>query len=77
MIRTYPQIDSGRCGLTRAKFVAMQERIAELERLVSEMHSTSHRVSFTAETIIGGVRYEPGDYVLMRIGPVTHEDPAF
>lgn len=53
-------------------------RIAELEKTLSEIHASVRRVTFTAEWYLDGLRHEPGDYVIMRVGPVPDGyEPAF
>jgi hypothetical protein len=53
-----------------------RRRVANLEKLVSDIHSTGRRVTMTSEAYIGGLRFDPGDYMIMRIGPVS-DDPKF
>lgn len=35
------------------------------------------RLSFSQEWYLDGLRHPPGDYVLMRVGPVTSDDVPF
>ena len=54
------------------------ERIAELETQLSEIHSTDRRTTQTHEWYLDGLRYPPGEYVIMRVGPVPDDyEPTF
>ena len=53
-------------------------RIIAAEKLTqTEQHGAERRMSFAHEWYIEGVRTPPGEYVLMRIGPVTSDEPIF
>lgn len=54
-----------------------ETRVAELERQLSEIHASARRMSFAHEWYIEGVRTPPGDYVLMRLGPASSDEPVF
>lgn len=60
-----------------AEIKRQAKRIAELEAQIAEIHASTRRMSFRDEWYLEGVRNPPGDYVLMRIGPVTSEDVPF
>lgn len=60
----------------QSEMLAMGARIAELEAQVSEIHNSSRRVQIDYEMIIYGVRVEPGQYVMMRVGDACF-DPTF
>ena len=56
----------------------LRARVDELEALVSETHTSVRRFTLTSEAVIRGLRYPPGTYTIMRIGPVADDDePAF
>lgn len=59
------------------EILRMGERIAELEKIISDMHGSGRRFTFDREVYIQGLRVGPGDYVLMRIGPATVEEHPF
>ena len=61
-------------GMSRAEMLA---RIAELEAQIAEIHASTRRMSFREEWYLEGLRNPPGDYVLMRIGPVTSDEVPF
>jgi hypothetical protein len=50
--------------------------IAEHEAQICKMHRAGQRVTFYAEKIIGGLRFDTGEYVIRRIGPMIDE-PTF
>ena len=53
-------------------------RIAELDAQIAEIHSSARRMTFRSEWYIDGVRNPPGEFVIMRVGPVKDGDePAF
>ena len=54
-----------------------KKRIADLEAALAEIHSSATRGGFAVEWYFGGVRTPPGDYVLMRVGPVTSDETPF
>lgn len=56
---------------------AKDKRIAELEEQLAKIHASADRRSFAIEWYFGGVRMRPGDYVLMRVGPVTSDETPF
>lgn len=53
------------------------KRIAELEARLAEIFSSARRMSFENEWYLEGLRNPPGDYVLMRVGPVTSDETPF
>lgn len=55
----------------------LDERIAELEAALAEIHATARRVTHHHEWYLDGVRQTPGEYVIMRVGdaPVMQEPP--
>lgn len=55
----------------------LRKRIAELEAALADIHSTARRHSFACEWFLQGVRHDPGDYVLMRVGPATKTEHQF
>lgn len=55
----------------------LERRVKELEKTLSDIHATATRISFDAEWMLGGIRREPGDYVVMRLGPAKVEDNPF
>lgn len=52
-------------------------RISELEATIAEMHASTRRYSFDCEWYLQGVRHNPGEYVLMRVGPATKDEHPF
>lgn len=57
---------------------AKDERIAELEAQIAEIHASAKRMTFASEWHVEGVRHGPGVYVLMRVGPVPDDyEPTF
>lgn len=56
---------------------AMERRIKELETQLADIHASTRRMSFQQEWYLNGLRNPPGDYVLMRVGPVTTDDLPF
>ncbi len=64
--------------LSEAQHIAgYLRRVAELEGALEKIHASADRRSFAVEWYFGGVRMRPGDYVLMRVGPVTNEETPF
>jgi hypothetical protein len=59
------------------KLADANTRIAALEAQIAEIHASTRRMSFREEWYLDGLRNPPGDYVLMRVGPVTSEEVAF
>jgi hypothetical protein len=56
----------------------LRERITELEAQIADIHASQRRLTFTVETYLQGLRYAPGEYVLMRIGDVPDKgEPPF
>lgn len=54
----------------------LRNRIAELEATIAEMRAPT-RHSFDCEWYLQGVRHNPGEYVLMRVGPATKDEQPF
>ncbi len=69
--RTYYETEPSGMEISAAK------RIAELEAQLSEIHASTRRMSFENEWYLDGLRNPPGDYVLMRVGPVTSDETPF
>ncbi len=63
--------------VNEATWNAREDRIAELEKTLSDIHASTRRMSFTNEWYLEGLRNPPGDYVLMRLGPVTSDETPF
>jgi hypothetical protein len=61
--RMKEQIDA----ICRQSFLEGAERAVTMVQ--DEYRSLQHRVTFDSEQIINGVRIDPGEYVLMRVGP--------
>lgn len=53
------------------------KRIAELEATLSDIYASTRRYSFDSEWCLQGVRHDPGDYVVMRVGPATKTEHPF
>lgn len=65
-------------GEATTELIAARKRIAELEAALSEIHSTARRTTQTHEWYLDGLRYPPGEYVIMRVGPVPDGyEPTF
>jgi hypothetical protein len=56
------------------------EAASRIEQLESELEAIctglSRKITLSNETIINGIRYDAGEYVLIRIGP-PKKDPTF
>lgn len=63
-----------RAGMARDELI---KRIVELEAEISVVHGATRRHSFDCEWYLQGVRHDPGDYVLMRVGPATTDVNLF
>lgn len=67
-----------RAAIADAATVGKQSRrIAQLEAELSNIQASTRRYSFDAEWYLQGVRHDPGDYVIMRIGPAKQDENPF
>ena len=66
-----------KASIARDVITAQRARIVELEATLSAIHATTRRHSFDSEWFLQGVRHDPGDYVVMRVGPATKSEHPF
>jgi hypothetical protein len=53
-------------------------RVAEPEATLSEGHASTRRMTLDHEWYLGGLRHDPGVYVIMRVGPLPDGyEPTF
>ena len=51
--------------------------VRDMALALSDIHESARRMSFQNEWYLEGLRNPPGDYVLMRLGPVTSDEIPF